>query len=439
MKFFIFMLFSVISLSLFSPIMSDGQSYSDDNMVSWVKVSNPSNGWDIAYAVCEKREYLYVVGIEQHLNQYKIRVEKRLKSNGEIVNVWVHNFSVSDTIYDCLIVGDFLYLVGSSYMDKDRAWIILAVDLDFKNVKHVLSNPSENPDIALAVSSYQDHLYVGGVEMLGGDCRWRVEKRSLKDLSLAQEYISNPTNSCDVIFDVKINPATGDVWVIGYEALRCRKCDGRLEILDSNFKLLRILKPFTGCFKQSLTFNHEGSAFISGVNILKYSKDGENIFISSIPARYGVTWINGKLYSFDIDLKDGEWRPSIYLFDENLHLQHHWVINLRLNSSLYATSCFATAFPVFGEISNDNEHIYIAGTVGDPSTGDTSWIIYSINVSIEKHDILKIALFSISIILSLSLAILTLKYIRLRKFQKHSERRLEYFQRPLRAAGTAYS
>jgi len=414
-----------------NPIISDGHSYSDDNRISWVKVSNPSNGWDIAYAVCEKREYVYVVGVEQHLSQYRIRVEKRLKINGEIVKVWVHSFSASDTIHDCLIVGDFLYLVGSSYIDKDRAWIILAVDLDLKNFKYILSNPSENPDIALAISSYQDHLYIGGVEMLRGDCRWRIEKRSLKDLSLVQEYVSNPTNSCDVIFDVKINPATNDVWVIGYEALRCRKCDGRLEILNSNLKLVRILKPFTGCFKQSLVFNHEGDAFISGVNILKYDKDGENVSISSIPARYGVTWINSKLYSFDIDLKDGEWRPSIYFFDENLHLQDHWVINLRLISSLYATSCFATAFPVFGEVSNDNEHIYIAGTVGDPTTGDTSWIIYSINVVIEKYDVLKTVSFSISIMLFLSLTILTLKYLKLRKFLKHFERRLEHFQRLL--------
>lgn len=420
MKFLGFLLLSIVSLSLTSIVdafnVNSIDSYGD--RVVWFRSSNPSNGWDIAYAVCEKNEYVYVVGVNQrhgHHAGYEIRVENRFKNNGEPANIQVYNLSVSDIVYDCVIVGDYLYIVGSSYRDRDRSWLILAVNLDLDLVRYVFSNPSEQPDVAIAVSVYGDHLYVGGVEMLGGDCRWRIEKRNLEDLSLIDEYISNPTDSCDVVSDVRVNSITGDVWVIGYEELRCRKCVARLEILDPDLKLVKVLRPFTGCFKQSLTFDYEGNSYISGVNVLKVSRLGEGLFNSDVPARLGVAWINGNLYSFDIDVVEGGWMPVVYMLDQNLQLKDQWKINLRLNSSLYATSCVSTAFPVFGEPSTDGRNMYLVGTIGDPSTGDTHWIIYSINVNVEKTTVLKTVLPSLFIALSLSLIILSLKYLRLKK------------------------
>jgi hypothetical protein len=422
MRFFGFLLLPVISLSLTLIVVSFNvigiDSYDDGDRVVWSRSSNPSNGWDIAYAVCEKNEYIYVIGVDQHHGYhsgYEIRVEKRFKNDGELIKVWIHNFSISDIVYDCVIVGDYLYIVGSSYIEGDSSWLILAVDLGLSSVMYVFSNPSDKPDVAMAVSGYGDYLYVGGVDMLGGDCKWRIEKRSLEDLSLIDEYISNPTDLCDVIFDVKVNPITRDVWVIGYEGLRCRKCAARLEILDSGLELVRVLRPFTGCFKQSLAFDFEGNAYISGVNVLKFSRVGETFLNSDVPARHGVLWVDSNLYSFDIDVLEGSWMPAIYMLDQSLQLQDRWKINLRLNPGLYATSCVSTAFPVFGEPSTDGRNIYLVGTIGDPSTGDTRWVIYAISTNVRRPTTLKTALLSLLIALSLSLIILSLKYFRLKK------------------------
>ena len=365
-KFLGLLLLPIISLSLTPIVVSFNvigtDSYDDGDRVVWSRTSNPSNSWDIAYAVCEKNEYIYVIGVDQRQDYhagYEIHVEKRFKNDGELIKVWIHKLSISDIVYDCMIVGDYLYIVGSSNIEGDRSWLILAVDLGLNSVIHVFSNLSDKPDVAMAVSAYGDYLYVGGVDMLGGDCKWRIEKRSLEDLSLIDEYTSNPTDLCDIIFDVKVNPITGDIWVIGYEALRCRKCVARLEILDSDLELVKVLRPFTGCFKQSLAFDFEGNAYVSGVNVLKFSRVGETFLSSNVPARHSVLWVDGNLYSFDIDVVEGSWMPVIFMLDQNLQLQDQWKINLRLNSSLYATSCVSTAFPVFGEPSTDGRNIYL--------------------------------------------------------------------------------
>ncbi|MCL7401918.1 MAG: hypothetical protein LZ168_03930 [Thaumarchaeota archaeon] len=422
MKFLGFLLLSIISLSS-TPIayalsIIGIDSYDGGDRVIWSITSNPSNSWDIAYAICEKNEYIYVIGVDQYHGYhagYEIHVERRFKKNGELIKVWTHNLSISDIAYDCIIAGDYLYIVGSSNIEGDRSWLILAVDLGLKSVTYVLSNPSDKPDEAMAVSAYGDYLYVGGVDTLGGDCRWRIEKRSLADLSLIDEHISNPTDLCDVIFDVKVNPVTGDVWVIGYEALRCRKCAARLEILNSDLELVKVLRPFTGCFKQNLAFDFEGNAYISGVNVLKFSRVGDTLLNSNVPARHGVLWVDGNLYSFDIDVIEGSWMPAIYVLDQNLQLRDQWKINLRLNSSLYATSCFSTAFPVFGEPSSDGRNIYLIGNIGDPSAGDIHWIIYTIGIDVRRLTALKTTLLSLFAALSLSLIILSLEYFRLKK------------------------
>ena len=176
------LLLTIISLSLTPVVVSFNvigtDSYDDGDRVVWSRTSNPSNGWDIAYAVCEKNEYIYVIGVDQHHGYhagYEIHVEKRFKNDGILIKVCIHKLSFSDILYDCIIVGDYLYIVGSSYVEGGRSWLILAVDLDLSSVIYVFSNTSDKPDVAMAVSAYGDYLYVGGVDMLGGDCNGELK------------------------------------------------------------------------------------------------------------------------------------------------------------------------------------------------------------------------------------------------------------------------
>jgi len=361
-------LLAISILSLYTPI---SEAQSSPIKIKWRVHSNPTPSTDVAYGVCEFGDYIYVVGEEGG----KDRVEKRFKSNGALVKSWSGHFGPSAPLRDCTVIDEKLYAVNFGSH-------IFVFDLDL-NIQVTGKDTYYPRGYAFSIISYGDYLYIAGAKYREeGGAVWSVEKWSAKDLSLVKSYSSDATTR--FALSIGVNPVTKQLWVVGEFVGELGYNEFRVEILDLDLNLVKIIKRAGWSSALSITFDEDGYAYIGGSGfvppkydvhglIAKYDKLGNEIAAVEMrgPA-YKILYVNNYTYVGSEELIDNYNRQVLYIFDKNLNQVDKIVLSRDMNTS---------AMLNWGKMAFDGKNLYIAG--GDGLI-DWGWTIYAISILLEE-------------------------------------------------------
>jgi len=96
-------------------VLSVGVAYAEGRdpgaVLAWRVSSNPSRWDDVAYAVCEYGDYIYVVGAQDTNHGGYLRVKVRSEFDGSLVRAWsADNLTFYAYSADCTIAGGLLYV-----------------------------------------------------------------------------------------------------------------------------------------------------------------------------------------------------------------------------------------------------------------------------------------------------------------------------------------
>lgn len=227
---------SALAAALALLVLSAGVAYTSGGrdpgaVLAWSVRSDPSRWDDVAYAVCEYGDYIYVVGAQDTNHGGYLRVEARSKFDGSLVGAWsADNLTFYAYSADCAIAGGLLYVAYGG-------WSVAVFDLQLNLLNRVVE-PEYVPGGVTSVAVGDGYLYLAGYEFVeGGYSRWRVGKWSVDGASLVRVkvYVSDPTPLSDEAMQVAVNPVTGHLWVVGHEA----DYRFRVEILDQDLNLVR--------------------------------------------------------------------------------------------------------------------------------------------------------------------------------------------------------
>ncbi|RLF03677.1 MAG: hypothetical protein DRK00_08440, partial [Thermoprotei archaeon] len=340
--------------------------------VRWFVTEDVSDGWDAGFAACVSGDYVYVVGYSSAEGGKEFRVEMRDRASGDLVRAWILNPSEGrDMLGDCLVAGGRLYVVGTDERPGNPEWVILVFDLDLNLLANVTSNPTDEMDQALSVTSDGEYLYIAG----SASTRWRIEKRRLEDLSLVEVRTLEPGEHPTYIRSIAINPATSELWGVGMTIAESR-ASWYIVILDRDLERVRMVAPGIEGAASSVAFDEEGYAYVVGEGaVAKFDEQGEVI---KVDRRYNGTkalYWGGHLYaaSATAPVITGEGRrilPRLRLlvFDKNLSQVEEIALGEERGY-----------FPV-GKMGFDGESLYIAGLY-EASEGNAGWIIFSVAIA----------------------------------------------------------
>jgi outer membrane protein assembly factor BamB len=316
----------------------------------------------------------------------------RSKENGEVIRTWTHNASILDKLYDCTIVDEKLYVVGEDVGAGNAQWSILALDFNLNLISYLPSNPSQLADRAHSITHDGDHLYIAGDDerVLYGE--WRIEKRRLDDLSLVKVYTSDPSNSLDTIWMVRINPITNHIWAVGMET-KDHYSYWRIEILNKDLELIKIIEPGINGQACSVSFDENGDAYVIGPGaVIKFDKYGNEIKRNNLYEGLRSLYINNCLYVIDLEGIEGYVRHVLYVFDKNLELLNKNILSASINENLEANSGLFS----YGSMDSDGKNLYVVGYIDFKYKPvgvflNLGWIIYSIpTLSVSEKYQLKI-------------------------------------------------
>jgi len=351
--------------------------------VNWVQYINPTNGDDWAFGVCIFGDYLAVVG--KAYGQDFVALLDR--TTGEVVKTWVGEGS---RFYNCLSVGDKLYAVG----DK-RVYIF---DRGLKVLKIVKTNW-----VPRAVTFDGSYLYIAGHigEDVDGDGDreniWRIEKRTLDlDLVAYREFyrVWDKAYSYDsYAYDIAINPATGELWVVGMWTLYNRTTrEGVLDyslivIFDKELNVKRLVEYPQGHenyldWLYGICFDEEGNAYVVGDDgVAKFDRSGNVLAVNRKVEGGKIACVGGRVYIFGDKKVGNYWRHVFYVFDKELNLLGEHI----LSKGVEAHSFFWHNKPAF-----DGRNLYVAGFDRALGIDNERIVVYSISIPSMVHVVVQI-------------------------------------------------
>ncbi|MDT7886477.1 MAG: hypothetical protein RQ968_03810 [Thermoproteota archaeon] len=358
----VFLLFSIL-LSHYFPI---AESQDLTIKVNWRIHSNPTDSNDIANAVCEAGDYIYVVGEQdQSVARSDARIEMRFKSNGSLVKAWTSKgFS---KLFDCVVTNNKLYVIG-------YPWDLLVFDLNLRLLSFERKFISyENVFIASSIQAYDNHVYIGGTKITkANNFLWRIEKWRIENLTLVKGYTSEPSLGNGTVATIEVNPVTKQLWAGGVYYKEGKGLSFKVEILDLDLNPIKVIKKDDVGDAYAISFDEEGNAYIGGYKfIAKYDKNGNEIKIKKVPYYVAkISYIKGYLFIGATEDIQNLFRHVLYVYDKNLNQIEKIVLSLDINedSELYP-----------GKMIFDGKNLYIAGY--SYSGFDTEWVIYSISIS----------------------------------------------------------
>ncbi|MFC1671897.1 hypothetical protein ACFL01_02050 [Planctomycetota bacterium] len=166
-----------------------GTVWSFQTPAGWTQTTNPSDESDRPVAIAQDTDYLYIGGYDTNPSDNQWRIEKRNKSDGELVYAVTSNPLSplgNDRILGITVDESHLYAVGrnDNAGDASSEWRIekrdkTTGDLDtgFGTGGVIAGNYSAGYDHAFAVIVHNEDLYVGGEDSSTGLYQFRVEKR----------------------------------------------------------------------------------------------------------------------------------------------------------------------------------------------------------------------------------------------------------------------
>lgn len=180
---------------------------------------------------------MYLVGEENSPGNSQWRIEKRLLSTGAldgafgVAGVVTSNPSAGpDRPRSALLDSTSIYIVGEDEASGNLQWRIEkrslatgALDGTFGAGGVVVNDPSANPDNLISVAADGTWLYLGGHDMVPGNHRWRIEKRSMSTGALDPAFgtggvvTADHSSGSDQLMDVKI-ASNGRLYVAGIDS-----------------------------------------------------------------------------------------------------------------------------------------------------------------------------------------------------------------------------
>ena len=311
-------------------VLSVGVAYAEGRdpgaVLAWRVSSNPSRWDDVAYAVCECEDYIYVVGAQDTNRGGYLRVEVRSKFDGSLVRAWsANNLTFYAYSADCAIAGGLPYVAYGG-------WSVAVFDLQLNLLNRVVESEYV-PGGANSVAISSGYLYLAGYEFVeGGYSRWRVEKWSVDGADLVR---------------VAVNPVTGHLWVVGHEA----DYRFRVEILDQDLNLVRAVSNRSRWLACAVGFDEYCYAYISGGGfIAKYDPYGNEVAVREFSYYWWapkLLHVGGRVYAGANALCGNASTSALYIFDRDLEQ--------------LGRLCLGGVFERWGRAASDGRRVYLAG------------------------------------------------------------------------------
>lgn len=174
----------------------------EDASLLWSQTSNPSGDNDLPNDIDVDDTGIYIAGVDSIAGtlDYQWRIEKRNLEDGS--SIWsrtINPSSSNDSLWSVSVYGSSIYLVGMDQLGGGNSqW---RIEKRFANtgvmqwIQQV--NPSANEDVAYGVAVDSTGVYIAGFDSVGGDRRWRIEKRALTNGSLVWSQAEDPGSATD--------------------------------------------------------------------------------------------------------------------------------------------------------------------------------------------------------------------------------------------------
>ncbi len=347
--------------------------------VNWVKISIPSRFANTVYGSCILGRYVIFVGVAYENYFSKVmgyagyaHIEVRYRSTGDLVNEWTD--TEQSVFYNCITIDDKIYVVGGEREPNGTAhWVIYVFD---KNL-HVLRKIVGVEGVATSIVTDGKYVYVGGWEYKDGVFMLRVEKRRLDDLSLVKSvdiyyssWLASEVYSV-ALYDMAINPVTGDIWAVGhYYSQVYGEVYGLIIILDKNLNIVREVS-YPQVYPKGICFNSMGRAYIvTPRHVLSFDKYGTFMGITDSSNGTKILCIGNYVITFSYIRNMYKTCFDVSLLDSNLNLLSVACLGLS-NFTIYGIGIGKPAF--------DGSNIYVG------FIGDGAWVLYSLHVNITRQ------------------------------------------------------
>jgi hypothetical protein len=347
----------------------------------------------MAISTCISETAIYTVGLSGKwvMGFYrtdKSIIEARSVSTGELLHSWQSTYGKNTWLYDCIVLGEYLYVVGSDDAVGNLEWLILKFTLDLKLVKEMHYNPSSYDEIATTIDTDGKYLYVGGFDgsfasMSYDDTQWHVIKIDPNELTVIKSYTHNPSNLRDYITSIVINPNDGKIWLMGaiYHHLEGY---GKISILDQELSLINSMELNAKFLFPHLALDETSHAYITNVysdenvnfGLMKISSDLKIVNVNYNIKAERILYSNGYLYLAVVKEIDRYKRHVLIRATKDLSIVDELILNKQVN----ATSHF---YPP-GKMSITGNKVYLAGYIEGAPFG-YKWTIYAISIPVQQE------------------------------------------------------
>jgi len=342
--------------------------------INWVQYINPTDRNDRAFGVCLFGDYLAVVGTANG-DEFVALLDK---ATGEVIKTWEGEYGL---FFNCLSIGDRLYVVGSD---------IYIFDKGLNVVKR--ANWGRVDWLLLGISFDGSYLYLAGWMRKDVDGHdnwvWRIEKRTLDlDLVAYREFYKEWDKTYSygsAVFDIAVNPATGDLWTVGMWTLINRTSESwinnhsLLVIFDKQLDVKRIVEYPEGQenylhWLYGICFDDDGNAYVvGGWGVAKFDKYGKLLAVNKKAKGSKIACIKGRVYVFGETYVGKELRHIFYVLDKELNFLGEHV----LSKDVEADSWFWPG----GRPAFDGRNLYVAGWDEALDYYNTRIVVYSISL-----------------------------------------------------------
>jgi hypothetical protein len=362
-----------LPLAHLQPVSAEPGFWSPKPSVTWRIPITPGPYKDFALCAAVWGNYVFVAGDHNVSGtDTEFMVYKLNKTSGEVIQYWKLNPTNGvDRLYDCIVVGNYLYAIGWD-AGNNYQWDIIRFDVTNLNNYIRVTYDYSGWDIPYSVATDGNAIYVAGSVYSGN--RWCIRKYDLNLNFKGMSRYDLVGDSRDEAYAIGVNPKTRQVWVVGGAG---NDAKSHLKILDTDLNLLKSmdlpvspqnLVPYAW-FYTSIAFDVLGNAYVAvGNTILKLSSDG--IIVKQVSLQGNVTKllpVTDYIYAIVRARVEGKYCSVVQV----------------LNRELQAVGSLLLENGYFRGASFDGSSLYLAGYYS-PTATDIDWLIYRIDPLVSR-------------------------------------------------------
>jgi hypothetical protein len=345
--------------------LSEGGGYATGFDFDGIINIDPSTNFDVAYDVAKDLRHIYIVGYDRSPGDQQWRIEKRDKTNGELITTFdtdgvveSNPSSFTESPRSIAIDSNYIYVAGTDFFPGNDQWriekrdkITGALVSAFNGTGIVQSNPGSESDIAYSIAVDSRYLYIAGITKLDAtDAQYRVEKRDKSTGEMITTFGSNGV--------VEWNPSTGFDYAQDI-------------VVDSNYIYLAVNDYVSNNYKWRVyKYDKNTGELVSdfdgnGILMINPSAGDEHIFSLKVDSNY--------LYLAGTDNSPGnlQWRV-----EKRDKVTGALITGFNTTGVVLSNPSSGVDYPY--SIAIDSDHIYVTGY--DISPGNLQW-------RVEKRDI----------------------------------------------------